>query len=359
MDERRISRSTGPADRRWPTWLWAAGYASAYAPWMVLVTALAEGLLPGQGDPIGGPAQLPFASFAWGCSALIWTVRFGWLRRLPLRRVLGKQLRLPSASSVLSGAAMAAIVLSLSLAIAVRGSSPLSTVFVARAGVLVLAVLVDIWFGKRIGRLVGVGLVLALASILLGTLRDARCALSTSVTTPLAVYLAAYVVRLVSVSKSAKTADSAANWAFFVGEYASTASAFLLYGAVSIACSANRWAIIAGQGAKGTAAFAIAWMLATGVFSALIGLFNGLLFVSPEGNTVCALASRCAGAVGSVGAALVLAACSHAAPRPSPKELTGIAFTFGAIACLFAATRAGRRNLTPTVKEPLTATVAT
>jgi hypothetical protein len=358
MDQEAHFPSIGPADRRWPTWLWAAGYASAYAPWMVLVTALAEGLLPGQGEPIAGSAQLPFASFAWGCSALVWTVRFGWLQRLPLRRVLGRQLRLPSAGSVLSGAAMAAIVLSLSLAVAVRGSSPLSTVFVARASVLVLAVLVDLWFGKRIGRLVGVGLVLALASILLGTLRDARCVLSKSVTYPLAVYFAAYGIRLVSASKSAKTADSAANWAFFVGEYTSAASAFLLYGAVSIAFSANGWAILAGHAATGTAPFAIAWLLATGVFSALIGLFSGLLFVSPEGNAVCALASRCAGVVGSVGAALVLAACSHAAPRPSPKELTGIALTLGAVACLFAATRAGRRNATPTVKTPLAATEA-
>jgi hypothetical protein len=113
----------------------------------------------------------------------------------------------------------------------------------------------------------------------------------------------------VSASKSAKTADSATNWAFFVGEYASTASAFLLYGAVSSAFSPNRWAIFAGHAATGTAPFAIAWLLATGVFSALIGLFSGLLFVSPEGNAFCALASRCAGVAGSAGA------------RPSPKEL--------------------------------------
>lgn len=348
------SPSIGSTHARWPTWLWVAGYASAYAPWMVLVTALAEGILPGQGGPIAGSAQLPLASLAWGCSALLGTLHFRWIERLPLRRVLGRQLRLPSAGSVVSGAAMAAIVLSLSLAVAVRGSSPLSTVFVARSSVLVLAVLVDLCFGKPIGRLVGVGFVLALAAIVLGTLRDARFALSTSVTTPLAVYVAAYGIRLVSASKSAKTTDSGANWAFFVGEYASTASAFLLYGAVSIAVSANGWAI-AGHAATGTAPFAVAWLLATGVCSALIGLFSGLLFVSPEGNTFCALASRCAGVVGSAVAALVLAACAHAAPPLSVKELTGIALTVGAIACLFAANRAARRNETFAVKKPLAA----
>ena len=102
--------------------------------------------------------------------------------------------------------------------------------------------------------------------------------------------------------------------------------------------------------------FAIAWLLATGSFSALIGLFSGLLFVSPEGNAFCALASRCAGVAGCAGAALFLAACSHAAPRPSPKDLMGIALTFGAIACLFVANRAARRNATPTVKKQLAAT---
>ena len=191
-------------------------------------------------------------------------VRFGWLERLPLRRVLGRQLRLPSAGSMLSGAALATIVLSLSQAFAVRGSSPIST----------------------------------------------------------------------------------------------AASAFLLYGAVSIAFSANGWAITAGHAATGMAPFAIAWLLATGVFSALIGLFSGLLFVSPEGNAFCALASRCAGLVGSAGAARVLAGFWHAAPAPSPKELTGIPLTFGAIACLFAANRGGRRKTTPTVEKPLAVTEA-
>jgi hypothetical protein len=36
----------------------------------------------------------------------------------------------------------------------------------------------------------------------------------------------------------------------------------------------------------------------------------------------------------------------------------GIALTFGAIACLFAANRTGRRNATPTVQRPLAATEA-
>jgi len=355
MDPEAHFPSIGPVDRRWPTWLWAAGYAAAYVPWMVLVTALAAGLLPGQGEPIAGPAQLPFASLAWGCSALVLTVRLGWLQRLPLRRVLGRQLRLPSASSMLSGAALATIVLSLSLALAVRGASPLSTAFVARGSVLMLAVLVDVWFSKRIGRWVGVGLLLALASVLLEAHWGTRSVLSTSVTSPLAIYVAAYGIRLVSASKSAKTADSTAAWEFFVGEYTSAASAFLLFGAVSIAFSAKGWAIIPVRAAAGMAPFAIAWLLVTGVFSALIGLFSGLLFVSPEGNAFCALASRCAGLVGSAGAALVLAGFWHAAPAPSPKELTGIPLTFGAIACLFAANRGGRRKTTPTVEKRLAA----
>jgi len=107
------------------------------------------------------------------------------------------------------------------------------------------------------------------------------------------------------------------------------------------------------------------WLWAAGYASAyapwmvlVTALAAGLCRVSPEGNAFCALASRCAGLVGSAGAALVLAGFWHAAPAPSPKELTGIPLTFGAIACLFAANRGGRRKTTPTVEKPLAVTEA-
>jgi hypothetical protein len=336
----------GPVDRRWPTWLWAVGYASAYAPWMLLVAALTDGLLPGQGGSIAGPAQLPISSLAWAFSAMVWTVGLGWLRRLPVRRLLGRRVRVPSAASVLSGLATSVSVVSLSLAVAVRGSSPLSTVFVARASVLALAVLVDVRFGKRIGPLVGAGLILALASILLGTLWKADFAFSMSVTVPLVAYVLTHGIRLVAASIGAKTTDAAANWAFVVGEHMSAALLFVLYGGVSVIVSANARAMLVGLSAASTAPLAVVWVFLAGVFSALVGLFNGLLFVSPESNAFCALTSRCAGVAGTTVATVALAACASAAHAPSPAELVGVAFTLGAIGCLFAADRSARRAAT-------------
>jgi hypothetical protein len=275
-------------------------------------------------------AQLPVLSLAWCALSLVWVKRFGWLDRLATREVFGRSIRLPSTASVVSGTATAVVTASILLALTAKGGSILTAIVLARSLVLLVGPVVDLSFGRRLGAHVVLAGALALAAVLLTTGGRAP---SASFVIPLAVYLVAYAVRLAVLSRRAKTRDPSVNWSFFVGEHVSTACFFALLALVLLGarCLGGHAPWSTSVTISGLAR--VGWLLLLGMAAELVGLFSGLLYVSPQGNTFCVLASRCAGVLGSAAAGLLLSWCSRERWM-SKQEAIGVALTIAAMTVL-------------------------
>ncbi|HZU84120.1 MAG TPA: hypothetical protein VE987_14425, partial [Polyangiaceae bacterium] len=236
-----------------------------------------------------------------------------------------------------SGAATSVVAISILLAFTAKGSSVVTAAIVARASVLFIAASIDVLFGKRIGVHVLLGCLLALASILLSTRYNGRFALSTATAVPLAVYMVAYTVRLAAVSRKAKSPEAHKNWSFFVGEHVATAVFLVLFGFLTSATMDG-----GAAGAAHVQRAAAGWLALLGFSAALVSVFSGLIYVAPQNNTFCVLASRCAGVVGSTAAGLILGLCSRGARGPSTEELAAVVLTLAATALLAAGERRNR-----------------
>ncbi|WP_437665576.1 hypothetical protein [Sorangium sp. So ce1182] len=325
---------TNPVSQpRWRTWRWVAGYGFTYVPYVVLTTALKQGILPSQEAPVSGLVQLPVTAIAWAAFAFVWVTALGWLRWLPQRQIGGLMLRLPSAASIVGGVATSVIMISTLLVYTAQGSSPMIAGVVTRASVLMMAPILDMCLRKHIGWHAWAAFALALASIPLTTRWNAAFALSLSFTIPLALYVSAYAVRLLTLSVSAKAADPAQNWGFFVGEHLSAAASLLVFLGLSLALGPR----LSGVDLRPAFSLELAvtgWLVVAALASELVGIFGGLTFVSPQENTFCVPANRCASVVASTLAMTLLAWWSPAARWPRIEEVMAAVLTLLAIAVL-------------------------
>jgi hypothetical protein len=328
---------------RWTTWRWVAGYGLTYVPYVILTTALKDGLLPHQGAPISGLAQLPITAVAWAAFASLWVAALGWLRWLPKRRIGGVTLRFPSLASIVSGVATSLIMISTLLVYTARGSSPMIAGIVTRASVLMMAPILDLGLRKRIGWHAWTAFGLALASIPLTIGRSSSLALSASFLVPLALYVAAYAVRLATLSRSAKATDPATNWGFFVGEHLSAAASLLVFVGLSFGLGQRVSGVDFRAPFHDLWSAATGWLAAAALASELVGIFGGLVFVSPEENTFCVPANRCASVVASTLAMILLAWWSQAARWPRVEEVLAAMLTLLAIVVLAVGDRAAKR----------------
>ena len=317
----------------------AFGYFACYVPYSAITKALTSSAVRGAAT-VTGLALLPLTTLASLLAMLVTITWLGWWR---YARPPGRRWPRPGRWTLLSGLATAAIVLSTTLAYTFEGVSLPFVMLVMRGGVLVLAPVVDMISGRHIRWFSWGALALSLLS-LADAFATRTGALPVACAVDLAIYLAAYFVRLRLMAHIGKSADPAIRRRYFVEEQMVATPAALLGLGVLAALGPHAVHAALRQGfAHLWPTSTAGWALVAGVCSQGTGVFGGLLLLDASEATYCVPLNRAASILGGVAASAGLALVFGLAP-PSAWELVGAAILTSAIALLWVGPRARPRR---------------
>ncbi|MEZ4367298.1 MAG: hypothetical protein R2939_13585 [Kofleriaceae bacterium] len=315
-------------------WWFAFGYFACYVPYSALVKALSSGLLPGV------PAQhelalLPWSNVAAMVTAMTFITAAGWWRFAGRRVVFGRSLPWPSKGTALSGLGSSAVIVTTTLAYTFDGVSIVFIMLLLRGGVLVLAPLVDGLAGRRVRVTSWIALGLSLGSLVVAFVGSGGgAAVSGLVLLDVAVYLAAYFVRLRVMSHQAKTDDPDVARRYFVEEQLVATPAVVLALVLAAALGPASVAAPLRAGFAGDAgALAVGLTVLVGVMSQGTGIFGGLILLDRRENSFCVPVNRASSMLAGLVASLVVAAIAGRAGPPA-SEYVGAALVIAAILVL-------------------------
>jgi protein-tyrosine-phosphatase len=329
--------ATTAPDRQ--AWGFALGYFAFYIPYSALTKVLSQGLLSGTGEPVPGFVLLPATAVATtaGMLATI-TVAGGWghLRR---RRLAGLAVPLPRLSTSLSGLATAAIIATTTLNYTFGGISIILALLLMRGGVLILAPIVDLAFGRRIGRESWAAFGLSLAAILVALSEVDGYRMTAAAALIVGTYLAGYVVRITLMTSVAKSPDPATNRRFYFEESAVAAVALT---AAPAAAAVLGWGGVGGQLREGFTTFLATPMvgpaLAIGLLYSCLYIFGTAIYLGGRENTFCIPLNRCSSLLSGLVASYGLVALFGLKP-PSAYQLVGAAIIAVALVLMMLASR--------------------
>jgi len=343
--ERRGGMSETWRDRSWSVWLSAAGYFACYVPYSGLTKALSSGLLPGQ--RVSGLQLLPWSAAASLVSAAVFLLATGWWRSAVRGRVLGVPVPAPTRWTFLSGVCSAAIIATTTLSYAFAGPSILLMMLLMRGGVLALAPITDAATGRKVQPRSWIALGLSLLAVLLATIHRMDLRMTLIAALDVAVYLAAYFLRLRFMSRIAKSKDLAVNRRYFVEEQ--LVSTPVLVAALALVAALGDGAVAQElrRGFGGTLAggHALAILL-VGVLSQGTGVFGALVLLDARENSFCVPVNRASSLLAGVAASAAIAVLLPDGPAVSGREALGAGLLVLALAVL--AVKAGAfRALAP------------
>jgi hypothetical protein len=322
--------SSGPS-----IWWFAFGYFACYAPYSALTKALSSGTLPGMESGLDGFAILPVSTLASLVGMLSFLWLSGWLRHARHREVLGARVPWPSIWTFLSGLATGAVIATTTLAYTFEGVSIVFVMLLMRGGVLILAPIVDATSGRKARWFSWAGLGLSLAALVVAFAEEGGYDITLLCAIDVAVYLAAYFVRLRFMSRLAKSEQGDQNKRFFVEEQLVATPAVVLGLALT--------ALVGGDGPIPEAlrvGFLDTWgspvllaVLIVGVLSQGTGIFGGLILLDKRENTYCVPVNRSSSILAGVLASFGLSLALGMSP-PSGFELAGAGLVLAAIAVL-------------------------
>jgi hypothetical protein len=313
-------------------WWFAVGYFACYVPYSALTKALSDGLLGER--PLPGLVLLPVSTVASMLSMAAFLSVAGWWRHARRGNVCGIELPRPGLWTLFSGLATAAVVLTTTLAYTFRGASIVFMMLLMRGGVLILAPVVDLASGRHVRRVSWAALALSLGSLLAGFAGRPGFGLSLAASVDVAVYLAAYFLRLRLMSRLAKADDPALSRRYFVEEQmVATPAAVLALAALAFVGPADV-ATPLREGFTALGAPSVWWLVAlVGVLSQGNGIFGGLVLLDRRENSFCVPVNRASSMLAGLGATLLLWALLGEA-FPSRGELVGALLVVGAVAAL-------------------------
>jgi len=198
-------------------WGLGLGYFVFYTPYSGLTKALSNGLLSSFG-PVPGLVLLPASVMATVVGMLGFITVMKWWKYSGHREFFGVAIPFPRLQTFLSGICMATIIGTTTLAFAFGGISIVLVLVLLRAGVLIIAPMVDAIFKRRVRWFSWAAMwtsLLAMAIILSDT---ANYKLSFAATVDVAAYLTAYFFKFQFMSKLAKSTDADATRRYFVEE---------------------------------------------------------------------------------------------------------------------------------------------
>lgn len=300
---------------RWhDAWPAAAGYFCAYVPYAALTKALSAG---GAG---AGFQLLPIATLASVATAAAFLIATGWWRHARWRDTPWHQARW----TIASGLCASAIIATTTLAYTFADTSVLLMMLLLRGGVLVIAPIVDATSGRRIRLGSWLALGASLAGVGVAAAGGAIDRIGLGAAIDVAVYLAAYFIRLRAMSHLAKTDDVATTRRYFVQEQMVSSPALLV--AIAAYAAFGRGAIADELAAGFAPPPAIAALIAiAGVMSQGTGIFGALVLLAPRENSYSVPLNRAASLLaGIVAEAVLVIAGVSAGIRPTELAAAGL-----------------------------------
>ena len=248
-------------------WAFALGYLGFYTLYAGLVKSATAGAL---GTAIRGVDLLPFVIAATIATLLAIVTSLGWW----------KYAARPDRAMVISGLGTAMIIATTTLAYSFDGLSILLTLLLLRAGVLILAPIVDLACGREVRWFCWAALALSFAALVIA-LMPVDVHLGALAIANIAVYLFGYSLRLPAMTRAAKVRDVEHTRRYFVGE--------LLVACAALAIIGIAFFIAGGPMRAGTFAPAIG----IGAFYAGLYVFGTLIYLDRRENSFCIPLNRC------------------------------------------------------------------
>jgi hypothetical protein len=251
-------------------WAFALGYLIFYVAYAGLIKAVTSGLL-GAEAKVSGRALLPAVLLSTIITLLLIITALGWWKYAPR----------PDRTLLISGFGTAMIIATTTIAYSFDGVSIVLALLLLRAGVLILAPIVDLACGRAVRWFCwsALGLSLLAVGIALAQVHEYR--LSVVAIVNIALYIFGYSLRLPAMTRAAKVHDVARTRRYFVGE--------LLVACAGLAITAL--ALLAAGGTLRTPALPHA--VGIGALYACLYLFGTLIYLDRRENTFCIPLNRC------------------------------------------------------------------
>ncbi len=316
-----------------------AAYLLAWIPYIALTKGLSSLPQPQTGRPLTGLEMLPASLL------ILWALTYaflgisGWKASATQIRIGNVVLPRPRAWTGLAGLGSALLLVAVPLSFTIKGVSIPFMQLLMRGDVLLIAPLVDLVTGRRVRwwswtALVLVGLGMAATVRYSGAVRLPLIAIIA-----IALYCLGYLVRLLAMSRLAKTGEAGALKGYYFEEQL-LATPLAITGVALI-----------GLLGRGTQAEQIRWGFASvwaspalpllaliAALACLQSVLGAAILLSPQENTLCVALERAGSVLGGVAAAFWLRQF-YAQPAPTPAELAGSSLLILAIALLSIAPR--------------------
>lgn len=304
-------------------WGLGLGYFCFYLPYCALIKATTTGYLPGTGGPVKGFSILPATVIATAVVLMSSATILGWWKYASRRQFFGVSVICPGRLVFLSGFGTAIIIGTTTIAYTFTGISILFALLLMRGGVLILAPVVDFFFGRRVRWFSWIALALSLAALLLALSDAQNYDMTLAAGLNITGYLAGYLLRLPCINKLAKSQDKNITYRYLVEEM-TVASVVLLTIPAILA--------VIGEGSvmlELRAGFATLFSNSITVHGLMIGalyaglyLFGTLIYLDARENTFCIPLNRGASLLAGVFATYVLASL-FTETLPSTAQLVG------------------------------------
>jgi hypothetical protein len=291
-------------------WGLAAGYAAFYAPYSALLKVMSRGLAPGIDPPSSPLVALPAIGLSTAVAATIIVASLGWWRYCPRRSIGRFEAPWPSGRMLASGVATAAIIYTTSLLFMFRGVSIVLALVIMRAGVLLLAPLLDLAFGRRVRWFAWTGFALSLLAVATIAAGSSTYQLEWSVAVTAGVYLSGYAIRLPIVNAMSKSSEFECNCRYFVGEQLVAMATLVVTPFILAVVGGPALATPIREGLTTFLTTTTVWLAITiGALYACLYCFGTLIYLDRRENTYCVALNRgsslLAGAVGAVALSVV------------------------------------------------------
>lgn len=331
-------------------WLFAFGYFAAYVPYAAVTKALTNGTLASN---VTGTMVLPLATLVSMFCMAAFLLATGWWKSAGSVPLFGARVPVPSRWTALSGIATASVIVTTTLAYTFAGTSIVLMMLLMRGGVLVIAPIADRASGRRVRWFSWAGLGLSGVALSHAAFATEGFSISVMAALDVAVYLAAYFLRLRFMSKLAKGAADD-NRRFFVEEQiVATPFAVLCLAVLAVLPLGTVSTDLAAGFLEIPFQAAAPAIVLIGVTSQLTGVFGALVLLDPRENSYCVPVNRGSSIVAGVVGSFILAALGAAA-FPSAVELAGAGWVALAVTVLAVGPRIeGRRQApSPSAAQP-------
>lgn len=317
-------------------------YFVSYVPYAVLTRWLATVRYAPLSRALSGLEILPATTILSGLLTALFIWWSGWWRDAHQLRLGQRSLPWPTRWTTLSGLGTALLLFTVPLSFTFKGVSIPFMQLLMRGDVLVVAPLVDLLLGRRVRWYSWIALLLVSVGLWLTIRARGGLYLPTLAIVTVVLYTVGYLIRLIVMTRIAKSDDARTNRGYFVEE---KMVAIPLATAILALLSAT------GLGAQGDQlwfGFVQIWgsdqlpyLIVLSVLLVVISVFSLLILLDRRENTFCVPFERSASVLAGIAAAYILAAM-RLNPLPTRAEIEGALLLIAAIVLLSLAPRITR-----------------